>query len=197
MFSTPVLAIAFISLQLFVALQILFLTITQVLTNCCITQLAKMADNAASSSSVGGLVGQGKEVVELYKAYNSGFGPYFLILFTQTQGICILYIFISLTSLFTASSDNLTLCLVLGYLGLALGQAVNVTDITFALSFSHFLLYHLLLHNHLYLDSHISGCGPDPGSGLRPPKREIFFLCTCQESQPGEPAMCSGSATGS
>ena len=69
MFSTPVLAVAFISLQLFVALQILFLTITQVLTNCCITQLAKMADKAASSSSVGGVVGQGKEVVELYKAY--------------------------------------------------------------------------------------------------------------------------------
>ena len=152
MFSTPVLAVAFISLQLFVALQILFLTITQVLTNCCITQLAKMADKAASSSSVGGVVSQGKEVVELYKAYNSGFGPYFLILFTQTQGICILYIFISLTSLFTASSDNLTLCLVLGYLGLALGQAVNVTDITFALSFSHFLIYYLLFQNHLYLD---------------------------------------------
>ena len=46
MFSTPVLVVAFTSLQLFVGLQNLFVTLAQLLVSCCVTHLAKMADKA-------------------------------------------------------------------------------------------------------------------------------------------------------
>ena len=134
MFSTPVLVVAFTSLQLFVGLQNLFVTLAQLLVSCCVTYLAKMADKASVSTGEE-MVRRGKEVVELHKAFNSGFGPFFLILFSQAQGICVLYAFISLTSLFAANSDGLTPCLVLGYFGLALGQAVNVLSHAIFISF--------------------------------------------------------------
>ena len=126
MFSSPTLVLSFTSLLLFISFMFFFVTMMQILANCCITHLAKMATRAASSSDI---VKQGREVVELYKAYNSGFGPFFLILSTQAQAIWILFTFISFTSFFTTSSESNKVipCLVLGYFGLALGQAINVT----------------------------------------------------------------------
>ena len=125
MFSSPLLMLSFISLILFIAFMLLFVTIMMVIVNCSITHLTQMATKAATSLDN---VKQGREVVELYKAFNSGFGPFFLILFTQAQAVWILYFFLAITSLFTSSleTNNITPCLVLGYFGLALGQAINV-----------------------------------------------------------------------